>query len=65
MALNLTIREAAATRGYASDTNFEIYSSGLLQLATEREQLPSFLNNRRTARSTISHTKNSLYYEPL
>ncbi|KAG5949591.1 hypothetical protein E4U60_003738 [Claviceps pazoutovae] len=26
MALNLTIREAAATRGYVSETDFEAYS---------------------------------------
>ncbi|KAG6176172.1 hypothetical protein E4U27_005426 [Claviceps purpurea] len=37
MALNFTIRDAAATRGYASDTDFEVYSKALLQLATERE----------------------------
>ncbi|KAG6312239.1 hypothetical protein E4U22_001946 [Claviceps purpurea] len=53
MALNFTIRDAAATRGYASDTDFEVYSKALLQLATEREQMPQFLS--------MKGSKTSLY----
>ncbi|KAG6097115.1 hypothetical protein E4U30_000957 [Claviceps sp. LM220 group G6] len=48
MALNFTIRDAAATRGYASETDFDTYSKALLELATERELLPAF----RTTKSS-------------
>ncbi|KAG6221537.1 hypothetical protein E4U47_004378 [Claviceps purpurea] len=46
MALNFTIRDAAATRGYASDTDFEVYSKAL-------EQMPQFLS--------MKGSKTSLY----
>ncbi|KAG6125683.1 hypothetical protein E4U12_007146 [Claviceps purpurea] len=42
--LNDFIRTTAATRGFKSDVNWDEYSDGLRQLATELEQLPSFVN---------------------
>ncbi|KAG6176353.1 hypothetical protein E4U36_008046 [Claviceps purpurea] len=55
MALNFTIRDAAATRGYASETDFDTYSKALLELATERELLPAF--------RTMKGSKTSLYVD--
>ncbi|KAG5913082.1 hypothetical protein E4U61_007420 [Claviceps capensis] len=42
--LNEFIRTAAATRGFKSDVDWDEYSNGLRALATELEQLPSFVN---------------------
>ncbi|CCE29272.1 uncharacterized protein CPUR_02965 [Claviceps purpurea 20.1] len=55
MALNFTIRDAAATRGHASETDFDTYSKALLELATERELLPAF--------RTTKGSKTSLYVD--
>ncbi|KAG5954895.1 hypothetical protein E4U58_007402 [Claviceps cyperi] len=47
-ALNEFTRSAAAIRGFRSDLDFNEYSRGLIELATELEQLPAF----RTAKGS-------------
>ncbi|KAG5969702.1 hypothetical protein E4U58_001134 [Claviceps cyperi] len=47
-ALNKFTRSAAAIRGFRSDLDFDEYSRGLIELATELEQLPAF----RTAKGS-------------
>ncbi|KAG5972106.1 hypothetical protein E4U56_006331, partial [Claviceps arundinis] len=47
-ALNEFTRSAAAVRGFRSDLNWDVYSQGLIELATEIEQLAVF----RTAKGS-------------